>query len=81
MFSYETPELFHTSRLSDAGISHLVDNVVLLQYVQDGSDIKRALTIIKARGSSTANTTREYRISAGGITLGEPIITGSSPYP
>jgi circadian clock protein KaiC len=81
MFSYETPDLFHTSRLSDAGISHLADNVVLLQYVQNGSDIKRALTIIKARGSSTANTTREYRISAGGITLGEPIITRSSPYP
>jgi circadian clock protein KaiC len=75
MFTYETVELFHISRLSEAGISHIADNVVLLQYVQDGSDLKRALTIVKARASTSANTTREYRISADGITLGEPIDT------
>jgi circadian clock protein KaiC len=75
MFTYEVVDLFHISRLSDAGMSHIADNVVLMQYVRDGSDLKRALTIVKARASSTANTTREYRISADGITLGEPIDT------
>jgi circadian clock protein KaiC len=73
MFTYETVELFHTTQLSDKGISHIADNIVLLQYFRDGPSMKRSLTIIKSRGSSAANVTREFRIAAGGITLGEPI--------
>lgn len=75
MFTYETVELFHTTRLSDGGISHLADNVVLLQYVQDGPQLKRSLTILKSRGSSATHTTREFRIASDGITLGEPLNT------
>jgi circadian clock protein KaiC len=75
MFTYELVDLFHTTRLSDTGISHLADNVVLLQYVQHGPHMKRSLTVIKSRGSSATNTSREFRIAASGITLGEPINT------
>jgi circadian clock protein KaiC len=75
MFTYELVELFHTTRLSDSGISHIADNVVLLQYVQDGPDLKRSLTILKSRGSSANKTTREFRIASSGISLGEPIGT------
>lgn len=75
MFTYETVELFHTTQLSDGGISHLADNVVLLQYVQDGPQLKRSLTILKSRGSSATHTTREFRIASDGITLGEPLNT------
>jgi circadian clock protein KaiC len=81
MCTHEVLDLFDISRLSDGGISHLADNVVLLQYVRRGPDLKRALTILKARGSSTAATTREYRISADGITLGDPIETRRAPIP
>jgi circadian clock protein KaiC len=73
MFTFEIAELFHTTRLSDKGISHVADNVVLLQYVQSGPEMKRSLTIIKSRGSSATNTTREFRIASNGITLGEAI--------
>lgn len=76
MFTYEIVDLFHPTRLSDSGISHLADNVVLLQYVREGPQLKRSLTIIKSRASRATNTTREFRIAAGGITLGEPIDTG-----
>jgi circadian clock protein KaiC len=76
MFTYEIAELFHTTRLSDKGISHIADNVVLLQYFQSGPGMKRSLTIIKSRGSSAANTTREFRIAPNGMTLGEAIISG-----
>lgn len=75
MFTYELVELFHTTRLSDNGISHIADNVVLLQYVQHGPHMTRSLTVIKSRGSTTTNTTREFRIASSGITLGEPIDT------
>jgi circadian clock protein KaiC len=73
MFTYEIVDLFHTTRLSHNGISHLADNVVLLQYVQDGPQLKRSLTIMKSRGSNATHTTREFRIASTGITLGEPI--------
>jgi circadian clock protein KaiC len=73
MFTYELVELFRITRLSEIGVSHLADNVVLLQYVQRGPDLRRVLTVLKARASSTATTSREFRISADGITLGEPL--------
>ena len=50
MFTYETMELFRITRLSELGMSHIADNVVLLQHFQDGSDMKRALTVLKSTG-------------------------------
>lgn len=73
MFTYETTELFRITRLSDFGMSHIADNVVLLQHVQDGSEMKRALTVLKSRASSTGTGIREFQISSKGIVLGEPI--------
>ena len=36
MMIVEVPELFQLRRISEQGLSHLADNVVLLQYVQEG---------------------------------------------
>lgn len=77
MFTYETVELFRVTRLSDIGMSHISDNVVLLQHVQDGAEMKRALTILKSRASSTGATVREFTITKKGILLGEPLDTRS----
>ena len=74
MFTFEIPELFHITRLSDNSISHLADNVVLLQYVERGPEMRRSLTIIKSRGSTVSHVTREFKISSDGITLGEPVL-------
>ena len=76
MFTYETVELFHTTRLSDKGLSHIADNIVLLQYVRDGPTMKRSLTVLKSRGSRAIHTTREFRVAASGMTLGEPMDSG-----
>jgi circadian clock protein KaiC len=73
MFTYETMELFRITRISELGMSHIADNVVLLQHVQDGSEMKRALTVLKSRGSMTSAAIREFKISVDGITLGEPL--------
>ena len=77
MFTYETMELFQITRLSELGMSHIADNVVLLQHVQDGSDVKRALIVLKSRGSMSSTVIREFKISVDGITLGEPIDLGA----
>ena len=73
MFTYETMELFRTTRLSEIGMSHIADNVVLLQHVQDGSEMRRALSVLKSRGSTHSAVISEFTISTDGITLGEPI--------
>jgi circadian clock protein KaiC len=77
MFTYETMELFRITRLSELGMSHIADNVVLLQHFQDGSGMKRALTVLKSRGSMSSTVIREFKISVAGITLGEPINLGA----
>ncbi|HWE56570.1 MAG TPA: ATPase domain-containing protein [Acidimicrobiales bacterium] len=73
LFTCEIPELFDITRIDDNGISHMADNVVLLQFVKHESEIRRSLAIIKSRGSTATNLNREFRISDAGITLGEPI--------
>jgi len=73
MFTYETMELFRVSRLSELGMSHIADNVILLQHVQDGSLMRRALSVLKSRGSNNSALVSEFKISGDGITLGEPI--------
>jgi circadian clock protein KaiC len=73
----ELPDLFHVSRLSEFGVSHLCDNVVLLQYTRDTRDqatVRRALTVLKTRGSRHEPETREFRITPEGIVLGDPFI-------
>ena len=79
MFTLESPELFRVTRLSEFGISHIADNVVLLQHLRDGAEMKRALTVLKTRGSSHATAVREFRISQDGITLGDPLDLSAIP--
>lgn len=73
MFTYETVELFGISRISDYGISNLSDNVVLLQHFPDGTEMRRAISVLKSRGTAPAVEIREFTISPKGIELGEPV--------
>lgn len=70
---YEHPELFGMSRfMPDAGISSIVDNIILLNFVELGDRLHRAITIVKARGSNHALTTREYVLGEGGLLVLPP---------
>jgi circadian clock protein KaiC len=73
LMTLEIPQLFGVDRLSDVGVSHLSDNVVLLQYVRRQSQIDRALTVLKTRASRHDPSIRYFHISADGITLGDAI--------
>jgi circadian clock protein KaiC len=68
----ELSDLFQTTNLSEHGISHLADNVVLLEYVREDAALRRALTVLKTRASRHEPETREYRITPEGIVL-EPL--------
>ena len=66
----ELPDLFRVGRLSEFGVSHLSDNVVLLQYVRDSAVVRRALTVLKTRASHHQPEIREFTITPEGIVLG-----------
>ena len=70
MMTQEVPDLFGVTRLSEYGISHLSDNVILLQFLRGESELKRAITVLKTRGSAHEQHLRQCNISAAGISLG-----------
>ena len=71
----EVPELFDVVRVSEQGMSHLSDNVLLLQYIRRDSRIERALTVLKTRASRHEPEVRAFEISKEGIVLG-PTLAG-----
>lgn len=71
--NYESPELLGVSQISEElRSSTIVDNIILLNYVEFSNRLRRAITVPKARGSAPARSTREYTIQRGGIVL-QPI--------
>jgi circadian clock protein KaiC len=74
----EVAELFGVTRLSEYGISHLSDNVILLQFLRGESQIKRALTVLKTRASAHDPHILEFEITSNGIELGERLIDEQS---
>ena len=69
----EIPDLFHVGRLAEYGISHLSDNVILLQYLRAHSRVLRTVAILKSRASAHDPEIREFDITSDGIVLGDPI--------
>ena len=71
----EIPDLFHVGRLAEYGISHLSDNVILLQYLRAESRLLRTVTILKSRASAHDPQIRAFEITPDGIVLGDPIVS------
>lgn len=67
----EVPDLFHLDRISQQGISHLADNVILLQYVREGADLTRALTVLKTRAMQHRPVVHRFDITSQGFVLGD----------
>jgi circadian clock protein KaiC len=72
MMTYELPELFSVSRLTDASASHLADNVVLLQYEHEIGELSRTLTVLKTRATGHQSGVRKFEITVDGIALVPP---------
>jgi len=73
MFIVEVPDLFQLRRISDEGISHLADNVILLQYVQEGPELTRAVTVLKTRAMQHRPIVHRYEITSQGFVLGDVV--------
>jgi circadian clock protein KaiC len=72
MMSQEIPALFGISHISEDGISHISDNVILLQFVPRDAQLARAVTVLKTRASRHDPDVREFKITPEGIVLDQP---------
>jgi circadian clock protein KaiC len=73
--TFELPDLFQVVRLSELGVSHVSDNVVLLQYLRQPAVLQRTLTVVKTRASLHQPQVREFTITPEGITLQDKLPT------
>jgi circadian clock protein KaiC len=72
LLTEETQKLFGPEvEVRITGMSALVDNIILLEYLDLGSELKRLLSIVKQRGSDYATSVRELCITPHGMTLAE----------
>ena len=54
-------------------LTFLADTIILLRYFEALGQVRRAVSIIKKRTGRHEQVIREYRIGAGGLTLGAPL--------
>jgi circadian clock protein KaiC len=69
MMTLEVAQLYEISHISEGGLSHLADNVIVLQYVRGTSSVTRTLTVLKTRATRHDNIVRAYEITPNGISL------------
>jgi circadian clock protein KaiC len=84
VLTWESPQIVGQSfSVTEAGMSFLVDAIVLLRYVEIESSMRKALVILKLRGSDHSKELREFVITSQGIKVAAPfaqyegIVTGA----
>lgn len=74
MLINESYNLFGTPQISRQGISYIADNIIFLQYLEHGLDIRRLIGVLKMRGSRHQTVIREYAIGdSGPVVLDRPV--------
>jgi len=65
---WEAPQILGQSfSVSEVGLSFLVDTIVSLKFVEIDSTIRKALVILKMRGSDHDKSLREFEITRDGV--------------
>ena len=65
------PDLMGGASVTESHISGLIDVIILLRYAEVDSSVRRALTVLKMRGSRHDSTIREFTIDDSGLHLGD----------
>jgi circadian clock protein KaiC len=71
LMTLEVAELYDIRHVSEQGLSHLADNVIVLQYAKDTAYVTRTLTVLKTRATRHEHAVRRYEITAEGLSLSE----------
>lgn len=70
LFTSTTASLLGGSSVTEKHISTLTDTIILLRYVETRGRMRRALTVLKMRGSEHDHHIREYTIEGRGMKVG-----------
>jgi circadian clock protein KaiC len=58
---------------SDVDLSYLADSVLLLRFFEADGEVRKAISVVKTRTTDHERTIREFRIHAGGLSIGQPL--------
>ncbi|MFW6325590.1 MAG: circadian clock protein KaiC [Desulfovermiculus sp.] len=72
LFTSTAPTLLGGESVTEAHISTLTDSIILLRYVEIFGEMRRALTVLKMRGSQHDKNIREFTIDEQGMHIGQP---------
>ncbi len=71
LMTREITQLFGSElSIASRGLSYIVDNIILLRYVELNAEIHRALAVLKNRGSDHDKTLRELTMKQGKVRVG-----------
>jgi circadian clock protein KaiC len=73
LMTLETRPPFAFAGTIGTALSHIADNIVLIGYQVDGSDVRRAIHVLKSRGSAHDQGIFEFTVAADGVHIGDPI--------
>jgi circadian clock protein KaiC len=78
LFTSSTPSLVGAESVTESHVSALTDAIVLLRYVEVAGVVRRAIAVLKVRGSAHDRRIHEFTIDGQGLHIGEPFegITG-----
>lgn len=74
LFTASAPTLMGGTSATEGHISTLTDSIILLRYVELASEVRRAITVLKMRGSDHDQRIREYTIDSTGMHISEPFV-------
>lgn len=73
LLTYESHQLTgETTALTEKGSSFIVDCIISLRFVEIESSMRKALVVLKLRGSDHDKRLREFEITSEGIKIGAP---------
>ena len=88
MSTVELPDAYTLLQFSPHGIAFLSDAIIMQRYIEIRGRFKRAISVVKVRGSQHGKDLREYEITEkGGVVIGgtfeeyDGLLTGSPSNP
>ncbi|MFA9444643.1 circadian clock protein KaiC [Egicoccus sp. AB-alg6-2] len=73
LYTATTPSLTGGASVTESHISTLTDAIILLRYVEIHGEVKRAISVLKMRGSAHDRDIREITIDGTGMHIGEAL--------
>jgi circadian clock protein KaiC len=73
MFTAATGVSMGPMTISEINLSTMVDNIVVLRYVEVEGELRFVINVVKVRGSGHSKSLREYRITSQGIVIGQSL--------